>query len=84
MVSLSDCDQALRRHMLREVLEGIAGNREIPRQAEEVLALLSSALDAVLFGCAEPRRNGEPPEPLRAGERLPVEILDKREPTALN
>jgi len=80
VISLTDCDQALRREMLREVLEGIAGDREIPRQAEEVLTLLRSALDAVLFGCAEPGRNPQAAEALRARDRPPVKVTDKREP----
>ena len=80
MVSLSDCDQALRRHMFREVLEGITGRRHVQRQAEEVLTLLRSALNAVLFGCAEPRRERQTAEALGAGDRPPVKIADEREP----
>jgi len=80
VISLSDCHQALRRHMLREVLEGIARDREIPREAEKVLALLRSALDAVFFGCAEPGRNPQAAEALGARDRPPVKVTDKREP----
>jgi len=80
VIALLDCDQALRAHMFREVLQGITRNGEIPRESEKVLALLVAPLNAVLFGCAEPGRDPETGEPLRAGERPPVEVEDEGEP----